>query len=63
MIELIVIRLIWGVPANKVLLYRAVRSYVDSMVETDSYFGVRARAMFIGRLDGAWDKRLGGAML
>ena len=25
------------------------------MVETDLYFGVRARAMSIGRLDGAWD--------
>jgi len=31
-----------------------VRSYVDSMVGTDSHFGVRAQAMFIGRLDSAW---------
>ena len=39
-----------------VLLYRAVRSYIDSIVETDLYFGVCVRAVSIGRLDGAWDK-------
>ena len=25
------------------------------MVETDSYFGIRARAIYIGRLNSAWD--------
>jgi len=34
---------------------RAVRSYIESMVEINSYFGVRARAISIGRLDSAWD--------
>jgi len=35
----------------------AVRGYVDSMVETDLYFSVRAQAIYTGRLDSAWDTR------